>query len=160
MLEAKEHSAMHKKYIVTLTAAEREQLEQLTSAGKGPVRRIKHAYILLKANRTDGASGWSDEQISVAYDVHCNTVAEVRKRFVLEGFDSALQRKPAGHRPRALDGEAEAHLIALACSEAPADHAHWTLRLLAQRMVELKQVEQLSHETVRQTLKKMNLSLG
>src|ERR1700694_5449687 len=111
MLETKEHSAMHKKYIVTLTAAEREHLEQMTSVGQGPVRRIKHAYILLKADRSDGASGWSDEQISAAYAVHCNTVAEVRKRFVLEGFDSALQRKPAGHRPRRLDGEGEAHLV-------------------------------------------------
>jgi transposase len=134
---------MPKKYIVTLTAAEREHLEQLTAAGKRPVRRIKHAYILMQADRTDGSSGWSDEQISAAYDVHCNTVAEVRKRFVLEGFDSALQRKPAGHRPRALDGEAEAHLIALACGTAPEDHAHWTLRLLAQRMVELKHVVNL-----------------
>lgn len=151
---------MFKKYVVTLTAAEREQLEQLTTAGKAPARCIKHAYILLKADTTDPAGGWGDEQISIAYDVHGNTVAEVRKRFVLEGFDSALQRKPTGHRPRALDGEAEAHLIALACSPAPDDHSHWTLRLLADRMVELKRVEQVSYETVRQTLKKMKLSLG
>ncbi len=151
---------MFKKYVVTLTAAEREQLEQLTTAGKAPARCIKHAYILLKADTTDPAGGWGDEQISIAYDVHGNTVAEVRKRFVLEGLDAALKRKPSGHRPRSLDGAAEAHLLALACSSTPEDHAHWTLRLLAERMVELHYVERLSHETVRQTLKKMNLSLG
>lgn len=145
---------MHKKYVVTLSTAEREQLEQLTRSGKAPARRIKHAHILLKADASAASAAWSDQQISVAYNVHCNTVGEVRKRFVLEGFVSALQRKPTGHRPRALDGEAEAHLIALACSPAPDHHAHWTLRLLAARMVELKRVEHVSHEAVRQTLKK------
>jgi len=151
---------MNKRYVVTLTAAEREQLRQLTKAGKAGVRQIAHAQILLKADTSDTTAYWTDAQISDAYQVHPNTVAEVRKRFVLEGLDAALKRKPAGHRPRSLDGEAEAHLIALACSTAPEDHAHWTLRLLAERMVELQYVERLSHETVRQTLKKMNSSLG
>ena len=151
---------MNKRYIVTLTASEREQLLQLTKVGKVGVRQVAHAHMLLKADTSDAQTQWTDEQISDAYQVHPHTVAEVRKRLVLEGLDAALKRKPAGHRPRSLDGEAEAHLIALACSPAPEDHAHWTLRLLAERMVELQYIERLSHETVRQTLKKMNLSLG
>ena len=99
---------------------------------------------------------------SDAYAVHTNTIAEIRKRLVLGGLDAALKERPRGHRGRALDGEAEAHLIAVACSCSPAPdgRAHWTLRLLATRMVELNQVERISHETIRQTLKKTNLSLG
>ena len=151
---------MNKRYIVTLTASEREQLLQLTKVGKVGVRQVAHAHILLKADTSDAQAQWSDEQISDAYAVHPNTVAEVRKRFVLEGLDAALKRKPSGHRPRSLDGEAEAHLIALACSTVLEEHDHWTLRLLAKRMVELQYVERLSYETVRQTLKKMSLSLG
>ena len=151
---------MNKRYIVTLTAAEREQLVQLTKAGKVGVRQISHAHILLKADTCDATARWTDAQISDAYQVHVNTVAEVRKRFVLGGLDAALKAKPSAHRPRSLDGAAEAHLIALACSPVPEAQGHWTLRLLAERMVELHYVERLSYETVRQTLKKMNLSLG
>jgi Homeodomain-like domain len=145
-----------KKYVVTLSSEEREQLSRLTQSGKAPARKIKRAHMLLKADTSDAKAQWTDAQISDAYQVHPNTVAEVRKRFVLDGLDGALRRKPAGHRARSLDGEAEAHLIALACSSAPEDHDHWTLRLLAERMVELHYVERLSYETVRQTLKKMN----
>lgn len=151
---------MNKRYVVTLTAMEREQLLQLIKSGKARAQHIRHAHILLKADRSDAQAHWPDTQIADAFQVHRNTVATVRKRFVLEGLDAALKRRPAGHRARSLDGEAEAHLIALACSPVPEAYDHWTLRLLADRMVELHYVERLSHETVRQTLKKMNLSLG
>lgn len=151
---------MAKKYIVTLTPADRKTLLQLTQSGKAPARRIKRAQILLKADTVHPEAGWTDEQISIAYDVHPNTIAEIRKRFVLSGLDMTLKERPRGHRARALDGDAEAHLIAVACGPAPDGYAHWTLRLLAQRMVELKQVENISHETIRQTLKKTNSSRG
>ena len=145
---------MAKKYVVSLTPAEREQLLRLTQSGKAPARRIKRAQILLKADTVHPEAGWTDEHISDAYDAHTNSIADIRKRFVLLGLDSALKERPRGHRGRALDGEAEAHLIAVACSPAPQGHDHWTLRLLANRMVALKQVEAVSHETIRQTLKK------
>jgi transposase len=151
---------MAKKYFVTLTPAERKELLQLTQSGKAPARKIKRAHMLLKADTVHPEAGWTDERISDAYEAHINTIAEIRKRFVLTGLDSALKERPRGHRRRMLDGEAEAHLIAVACSPAPEGHDHWTLRLLAERMVELKQVETVSYETIRQTLKKMNLSLG
>ena len=151
---------MAKKYVVTLTPVERQELLQLTQSGKAPARKIKRAHILLKADTAYAQAGWTDEQISDAYAVHTNTIAEIRKRLVLSGLDAALKERPRGHRGRALDGDAEAHLIAVACSPAPDGRAHWTLRLLANRMVELKQVESISHETIRQTLKKTNLSLG
>jgi hypothetical protein len=147
---------MAKKYVVTLSSEERAQLLRLTQSGKAPARKIKRAHILLKADNRQPEARWTDEQISDAYAVHTNTIAEVRKRFVLSGLDGALTERPRGHPRRALDGEAEAHLIAIACSPAPDGHDHWTLRLLAARMVELKQVESVSYETIRQTLKKMN----
>ncbi|MCA1553019.1 MAG: IS630 family transposase [Chloroflexi bacterium] len=148
---------MAKKYIVTLTSAEREQLWRLTHTGKAAARKIKRAHILLKADDQHADARWTDEQISEAYQVHPNTIAEIRKRFVLCGLEAALKERPRGHRARSLDGEAEAHLIALACSPAPEGHAHWTLRLLANRLVELQHVETVSHETIRQTLKKNEL---
>lgn len=145
---------MTKKYMVILSAEEREQLMRMTQSGKAPARTIKRAHILLKADSQQPEARWTDEQISEAYAVHINTIAEIRKRCVLSGLDSVLSERLRGHRRRALDGEAEAHLIAIACSPVPDGHAHWTLRLLAERMVELKQVESVSHETIRQTLKK------
>jgi hypothetical protein len=147
---------MAKNYVVTLSSEEREQLLRLTQSGKAPARKIKRAHILLRADSRQPEARWTDEQISDAYAVHTNTIAEVRKRFVLSGLDGALTERPRGHRHRALDGEAEAHLIAVACSPAPDGHDHWTLRLLAARMVELQQVESVSYETIRQTLKRMN----
>jgi hypothetical protein len=130
---------MTKKYRVTLMPAEREELERLLARGKADVRKIKHAQILLKADETDDGPAWSD----------------VRQRFVEEGLASALSPYRGGTRvyERKLDGAQEAHLIALACSAPPDERARWTLRLLAQRMVELAYVDTLSYETVRQTLK-------
>jgi transposase len=147
---------MHKKYRVTLTRAEREELEQLLARGKADVRKIKHAQILLKADEADGGPAWPDARIAEAFKAGITTVERVRQRFVEEGFASALSPYRGGKRiyERKLDGAQEAHLIALACSPPPDGQARWTLRLLAQRMVELAYVDTLSYETVRQTLKK------
>jgi transposase len=147
-----------KKYRVTLTEEERKTLEQLISRGKGAARKLLHARILLKA---DENVGWSDEQISEALEVSLSTVGRVRERFVEEGLEAALARKaPQRVYQRRLDGAQEAHLVALVCSPPPEDRARWTLQLLADKMVELEYVESVSKETIRQTLKKMNLSPG
>src|SRR5215213_6382877 len=147
---------MHKKYRVTLTLAERQELERLLARGKADVRKIKHAQILLKADEADGGPAWPDARIAEAFKAGITTVERVRQRFVEEGFASALSPYRGGKRiyERKLDGAQEAHLIALACSAPPDGQARWTLRLLAQRMIELAYVDTLSYETVRQTLKK------
>jgi transposase len=147
-----------KKYRVTLTEEERKTLEQLISRGKGAARKLLHARILLKA---DENVGWSDERISEALDVSLSTIGRVRERFVEEGLEVALERKaPQRVYQRRLDGAQEAHLVALVCSPPPEDRGRWTLQLLADKMVELEYVESVSKETIRQTLKKMNLSPG
>ena len=147
---------MRKTYIVNLTDGERQMLKALISAGKGAARRLAHARILLKADQ-----GLTDEAIVEAVEVSRPTVERVRKRFVEEGMDVALDpRRPEKPRQRKLDGCQEAQLIALACSKAPAGQARWTLRLLAGRMVELEYVDSLSYETVRCTLKKTKSSRG
>ena len=147
---------MTKKYRVTLTPAEREELERLLARGKADVRKIKHAQILLKADEADDGPAWSDARIAEAVEAGTATVERGRQRFVEEGLASALSPSRGGTRiyERQLDGAQEAHLIALACSAPPDERARWTLRLLAQRMVELAYVDTLSYETVRQTLKK------
>src|SRR3954462_9566245 len=147
---------MPKKYRATLTPAERNELERLLARGKADVRRLKHAHILLKADEADGGPAWPDQRIAEAFDAGITTVERVHQRFVEEGLISALSPSRSGKRiyERKLAGPQEAHLLALACS-APRDRrARWTLRLLAQRMVELDYVDTLSYETVRQTLKK------
>ena len=147
-----------KKYQVTLTEDERKSLEQLISRGKGAARKLLHARILLKA---DEPVGWTDEAISEALEVSLSTIGRVRERFVEEGVSAALERKaPNRVYQRRLDGMQEAHLVALVCSPPPEDQGRWTLKLLAEKMVELEYVEYVSPETVRQTLKKMNLSPG
>ena len=144
-----------KKYIVALTSEEREYLEQLVKKGKTAAYKMNHARILLKADINQKGGGWQDQDICQALDISLSTISRVRKRLVEEGLESALARKPQqNRRPKSLDGEKEAYLIALACSEAPAGQARWTLRLLADKMVELGYVEKVSHETIRQTLKK------
>ena len=147
---------MAKKDRVTLTADERDELERLLARGKADVRKIKHAQILLKADEAEGGPGWPDQRIAEALEVGIATVERVRRRFVEEGLASALSPYRGGKRiyERKLDGEQEAQLIALACSPPPEGRARWTLRLLAQHMVELAYVGTLSYETVRQTLKK------
>jgi transposase len=147
---------MPKKYRVTLTAEEREELDGLLSRGKADVRCLKHAQMLLKADEADGGPGWSDARIADAFDAGVATIERLRQRFVEEGLQAALRTYRTGTRlyERKLDGAQEAHLIALACSAPPDERARWTLRLLARRMVELAYVDTLSYETVRQTLKK------
>lgn len=152
---------VRKKYIVSLTAEEREELEQLTTTGKVAAYRMNHARILLKADTNQEDGGWTDEAISQALDISVATIERVRQRFVETSLAGALSRQVQQQRkPRRLDGEQEAHLIAMTCSEPPAGHARWSLRLLAERMVELEVVERVSHETVRQTLKKTTSSRG
>ncbi len=150
-----------KKYIVSLTDAQRQDLEQFVMTGVAAAYAINHARILLKASTNQAGGSWLDEEISSAIDVSVATVERIRKQFVTEGLEPCLkQRRRQRTRSRRLDGEQEAHLIAIACSAAPAGQARWTLRLLADRMVELGQVESLCYETVRRTLKKTSLSLG
>ena len=152
---------MKKKYIVTLTQEERRILRDMLSRGRAAARKLMHARILLKADASEGGPNWRDAAIAEGLEVGRATVERVRKRFVEEGFEAALDRhKPRRHYRRTLDGDGEAHLVALACSQAPEGRSRWTLRLLADRMVALEYVEALSKDTVRRTLKNMNSSLG
>lgn len=152
---------MSKKYIVSLTSEERQLLEQLKKKGKAPAYKINHARILLKADTNQLDGGWIDEAINKALDISISTIERVRRLFVEQGIEAALHRQPPSNsKSRKLDGEQEAHLIAIACSQPPEGLARWTLRLLAGRMVELEIVDNISHETVRQTLKKTNSNLG
>jgi transposase len=152
---------MKKKYIVTLTEEERLVLQAMLSRGKAAARKLMHARILLKADASPGGSAWKDDQIADGLEVGRATVERVRREFVEEGFDAALERrKPRRQYDRALDGDGEAHLVALACQEPPEGRSRWTLQLLADRMVQLEYVERVSYQTVRRTLKKTSLSLG
>jgi Homeodomain-like domain len=145
---------MRKQYVVRLSEEERAALRTLISRGDAPARVQTHARILLKANRGEGGSEWTDDAISTALEVDPTTVARVRKLYVTEGLEAALYRKaPDRVYRRKLDGEQEARLVAVACSEPPRGHKRWTLRLLADTLVELEVVETVSYETVRQTLK-------
>jgi transposase len=146
---------MRKKYIVTLTDEEREDLRKLTTTGTASASVLPRARILLKTDCSGGRRGWSDTAIAAALDVSHPTIERVRKRFVEEGFEVALLSKSTGrHTPTKLDGEAEARLIALACSDPPDGHARWSLRLLAGRLIELEVVDAISHETIRRVLGK------
>lgn len=143
------------KYIVGLTEEEREQLLQLIRKGNSAARKLARARILLKA-----AEGLSDAQIAKVLDLGTATVGRVRKRFVEEGLESALQERPRLGQRLKLDGKQQAHLLAVACTNPPQGHARWTLRLLAGRVVELGWAESISPETVRQVLKKQTSSPG
>jgi hypothetical protein len=149
------------KYAVTLPEEERAHLLTLIGRGTAPARRLTHARILLKANQGEGGPAWSDAAIAGAVEVHPATVGRVRRTYVEAGLAAALARKPPDRvYGRTLDGEGEAHLIALACSTPPAGHARWTLRVLAAELVRLEVVETISHETVRRTLKQTSSSRG
>jgi hypothetical protein len=149
---------MNKKYKVELNEEQKQNLEKITSSGTYPARQIKRAQVLLKS---DTKVSWSYEQISDAFDVSEVTIAKVRKTFVQYGLEAALRRKkPEREYEHALDGEAEAHLIALACSQPPTGREHWSLRLLQNRFVKLGYVDSICHETIRRVLKKTNSSLG
>jgi transposase len=144
-----------KKYIVTLTEEERQQLKTLSQTGKTAAYVITHARILLKADTAQLDGGLSDAEISAVLYVGTATVERLRKQFVEEGLESCLTRKTRVYQ-RLLDGNQEAHLVAITCSSPPEGQSRWTLRLLSERLVALGHVERVSHETVRQTLKKMN----
>jgi transposase len=146
-----------KKYLVRLTEDERTYLKNLIHKGKEAAHKRLHAEILLKADLSELGERWQDKQISEAYGISTRTVERVRERLVREGLESALNRaEPTRARKRKIDGENEAHLVALMCGDAPEGRSRWTLRLLGQRMVELGYVESIAHETVRQALKKMS----
>jgi len=147
---------VNKKYVVELTKAERERLGKLVSSGTAPARMLTRARVLLKAD-AKGPNRWTDERIAEALDTSVATVGRVRKRFCRQGLEAALERSlPDRVYERSLDGRAEARLIALACSEAPEGRDRWSMRLLADKAVELGIVGSVSHETVRKTLKKTN----
>jgi transposase len=142
---------MNKKYIVDLQKEERRELQRIIHSGKHSARKIRWAHALLKAD-----NGWKDEKIAEALDISLPTVQRIRQRFVEEGMDVALGARSRKPRPylQKLDGKQEAKLIALACSQTPEGRKRWTLRLLANTMVELQIVEEISYQTVRRVLKK------
>lgn len=146
---------MRKEYIIQLTQDQREKLHQMISAGTAPARTLTRARILLKGDEGPNGPGWKDRKIAEALEVGQATVERTRKRCVMEGMEASLRNR-ASRRvyERKLDGRQEAHLIALACSEPPKGHARWTMRLLAEHLVVLEDLDTLSPETVRQTLKK------
>src|SRR5215472_17601259 len=150
-----------KVYRVRLTPEERAQLHELLSKGKAAARTLTHARILLKADEGEAGPRLTDDEIALDLEVNRSTVERVRVRCVEEGFEAALRPRPSRQlHPRKLDGVQEAHLIALACSPAPKGRTRWSLRLLADKLVELEVVDDVSYETVRRTLKKTNSSRG
>lgn len=151
---------MHKRYRIRLSASERDILLSLINRGRVAAHKQRHARILLQADENQ-ASAQTDEAIAKALEISVSTVQRVRRIFVEHGLERALERKdPERVYQRRLDGQAEARLIALACEQPPEGRARWTLRLLAERLVELEIVDSVSHEAVRQTLKKTNSNLG
>lgn len=147
-----------KLYTVKLSSSEREHLENIVSSGTEKARKLTRARVLMKADE-----GWTDKQIEAALDVSRPTIERIRMQYAQGGLVVALNRKPSSREyERKVDGKDEAHLIALVCSSPPEGYAQWSMRLVAEKFVELEQVEvtSISHETIRQVLKKMNLSLG
>jgi hypothetical protein len=149
------------KFAVELTEEERARLRTLIGRGEAPARLLTHARILLKADQGEGGAAWADAAIAGALEVHTTTVARVRRAYVEGGLEAALARKaPDRVYPRVLDGAAEAHLIAVACSDPPTGRERWTLRLLADELVRLEVVAAVSHETVRRTLQQTTSNRG
>jgi len=149
---------MSKTYVVTLTEQQRLSLRQRIAAGNSPARDLLHARVLLKADEGPNGPAWIDAKISTALEVSTSTVERVRRRFVQDGLDAALRHRPPRREyRRKLDGEQEAHLVALACTPPPVGRRRWTLRLLADKMVELRYIDGVSYETVRQVLRKNRL---
>lgn len=149
-----------KKYMVELTSEEQRQLEGLVKKGRVAGYKIRHAQMLLKADQGKQGPGWRDKQIAQAFGAHLTTVERLRKRFVEQGLEAALERNKRQNYTCKLDGDAEARLITIACGEPPEGRNEWTLRLLADRLVELSVVDSISHMTVSRTLKKTNSSPG
>ncbi len=149
------------KYIVTLSKEEHSELMEIINKGCHTSQRFRAAYILLNCDEGKYADKVTNEQISKVLKVGMRTIDRVKKRFIEDGFEAVLERKPPERDyERKADGELEAHLVTLCCSEPPKGYAKWSLRLLADKLVELKYVESISYETVRRVLKKTNYSLG
>lgn len=149
------------KYVVRLTEEERGELEAVVRKGKSAAAKRLKAQILLKADAGPEGSGWTDQQVAEALEVSLGSVHAARQAYVEQGLAAALERKPrSGHRPRKLDGAQEARLIALACGPAPTGRARWTLRLLAEKLIELEIVDSISKDGVRAVLKKTTSSPG
>ena len=148
-------------YKVTLSQEERDKLHEISHSGKRAARVVLIALVLLAVDRGDFQTVKQSER-DIAKTLHISpcTINNIKKRFVEEGFDATLERKPMPARGKKYDGDFEAHLIASACSKAPEGHARWSLRLLADRVIELNYTDKISHESIRQILKKTNLSLG
>jgi hypothetical protein len=159
LLKRRGNTMKNSKYRVYLNEEERGKLQDLLRRGSNPARKVMRARILLKAD--ENGAGWTDNQIATAVEVGLTTIGNVRQQYVKEGLERTLERHPAQREyERCLDGAGEAHLLALACSPAPQGQQRWTLRLLAEHMVALGYAEHISHESVRQVLKKTNLSRG
>jgi hypothetical protein len=157
----KENAMPAKIYKVTLTIEERHSLQELVSQGKRAARAITHARILLLADANQACGGWPDAKIAEALHTSRRTVERVRQSCVEIGLEAALNHKqPRTTRAPILDGAAEARLVQIACTEAPNGRERWTMQLLADRLIVLEIVETISDETVRTTLKKMNLNPG
>lgn len=152
---------MKKRYAVRLSDDERGELRRLIAAGTAPARKLTHARILLKADEGPGGPGWVDERIAEAVESSQPTVSRVRKQYVEQGLAAALnRRRPVREYRRKLDGAQEARLVALSCSQPPLGQARWSLRLLADKLVELEVVEVVSYQTVRRVLEKTSSSRG
>lgn len=150
-----------KKHIIKLSREERTYLAERVASGKDAARSIRRAMIMLKADQGEEGPAWSDEKISEAFEIGKSSVYQIRKQYHERGLKGTLSRKkPERIYERCLDGEGEAHLIALACSEAPEGYERWSLRMLQERMIELAYVDSISHETIRTVLKKTNSSPG
>ena len=153
--------ALKDKFVVQLTAEQRRRLEQLASTGRNSAATLTRARILLKADAAEGGPGWDDATVAEALDCGASTVARVRKKFAQGGLEAALRRRrPTGRQYRKLDGAQEARLVALACSQPPEGRARWTLKLLADRLVQLEVVESIDPATVYRALKKTTSSRG
>jgi transposase len=148
-------------YKVKLTELQRERLIEIVRNGKQQAKVIMHANVLLQADCSANGPALKAKVIAENLNIHSRTVHRIRRKYAEEGIDAAIQRKPhKQYKPRRLDGEAEAHLIALSCSQAPEGRISWTLELLANELVRLEVVDSVSKSTIRKTLKKTNLSLG
>jgi transposase len=153
--------ALRDKRVVCLTPDDRRRLDRLVSSGEHPARVLTRARILLKADAGDGGPGWDDGAIADALECGARTVARVRQKYVETGLDAALYaRKPTGRQYRKLDGRQEAKLVALACAPAPDGRSRWTMKLLADKLVELEVVDGINPATVWRTLKKIRSSRG
>jgi Homeodomain-like domain len=153
---------LNMKNNIELTQEQRKQLSDVISTGKAAARTIQHAQVLLKIDGGKDGPGWSDEQVKEAYGASSATIWRIRKRFLEHGLSDAMNRRPQPERPekRKVTGEKEAQLIALLCTEPPAGHSQWSIRLIQKNVVELQIVEEVGRETIRLVLKKMNSNPG